>query len=54
MLTNVGPMPADRIQSMLKLAPGYDRTVDQLLVFLDSARREGLVDVKDGVWKIVK
>ncbi|KZW04109.1 hypothetical protein EXIGLDRAFT_716114 [Exidia glandulosa HHB12029] len=54
MLTNVGPMSTERIQGMLKLAPGYDRTVEQLAIFLDSARREGLVDAKDGVWKIVK
>ncbi|KAH7105576.1 hypothetical protein BKA62DRAFT_690199 [Auriculariales sp. MPI-PUGE-AT-0066] len=54
MLTNVGAMPLGRIQGMLKFAPGYDRTLDQLRVFMDSARREGLVDVKDGVWKLVK
>ncbi|EJD53705.1 hypothetical protein AURDEDRAFT_141713 [Auricularia subglabra TFB-10046 SS5] len=54
MLTNVGPMTIDRIQGMLKFAPGYDRNVEQLAAFMDSARREGLVDVKDGVWKIIK
>ena len=54
MLTNVGPMPIERIQNMLKLAPGYDRTADQLGVFLEAARREGLVACTGGVWKINK
>ncbi|KAI0322405.1 ubiquitin-protein ligase [Amylostereum chailletii] len=52
MLTNLGSLPLDRIQSMLKFAPQYDRTVDQLAAFMDAARRQGLVVVKDGVWKL--
>lgn len=52
MLTNLGQLSLDRIQSMLKLAPGYDRTVEQLAGFMEAARREGLVIVKDGVWKL--
>jgi len=52
MLTNLGGLPLDRIQTMLKFAPGYDRTLDQLGGFLDAARREGLVNVKDGVWRL--
>ena len=54
MLTNIGPMHLDRIQSMLKLAPGYDRTSEQLGIFMEAARREGLVTVKDGMWKLNK
>ena len=52
MLTNLGQLPLDRIQSMLKFAPGYNRTVEQLGVFMEAARREGLVTVKDGMWKL--
>ena len=52
MLTNLGGLPLDRIQTMLKFAPGYDRTPDQLGVFMDAARREGLVNAKDGIWRL--
>jgi len=52
MLTNLGGLPLDRIQTMLKFAPGYDRTVEQLGAFMDAARREGLVSVKDGIWRL--
>jgi len=52
MLTNLGGLPIDRVQTMLKFAPGYDRTVDQLGAFMDAARREGLVSVKDGIWRL--
>jgi anaphase-promoting complex subunit 2 len=52
MLTNLGGLPLDRIQTMLKFAPGYDRTPDQLGIFMDAARREGLVNVKDGIWRL--
>ncbi|KAF8489248.1 ubiquitin-protein ligase [Russula emetica] len=52
MLTNLGGLPLDRIQTMLKFAPGYDRSPDQLSAFMDAARREGLVNVKDGVWRL--
>ncbi|KAI0699322.1 hypothetical protein C8T65DRAFT_719807 [Cerioporus squamosus] len=44
MLTNLG--------TMLKFAPGYDRTIDQLAEFMEAARREGHVTVKDGMWKL--
>lgn len=54
MLKNLGSLPLDRIQMMLKLAPGYDRTTDQLATFMDAARREGLVIVSDGKWKLNK
>jgi anaphase-promoting complex subunit 2 len=52
MLRNLGGLPADRIQSMLKLAPGYDRTPEQLAMFMDAARREELVIFTDGKWKL--
>lgn len=54
MLTNLGSLPLDRIQSMLKFAPGYDRTAEQLGSFMEAARREGLVNVKDGMWRLGK
>jgi len=54
MLTNLGTLPLDRIQAMLKYAPGYDRTVEQLALFMEAARREGLVSVRDGIWKLNK
>jgi anaphase-promoting complex subunit 2 len=52
MLTNLGPLPLDKIQSMMKLAPGYDRTTEQLAAFLEAARREGLLAGHDGVWRL--
>jgi anaphase-promoting complex subunit 2 len=52
MLTNLGQLPIDRIQSMLKFAPNYDRTVEQLSGLMEAARKEGLVTVQDGVWKL--
>ncbi|KAI0801938.1 hypothetical protein BC629DRAFT_1284384 [Irpex lacteus] len=52
MLRNLGSLPVDRIQQMLKFAPGYDRSVEQLGQFMEAARREGLVTVKDGMWKL--
>jgi len=52
MLTNLGQLPLDRIQTMLKFAPGYDQTIEQLAGFMEAARREGLVSVKDGIWKL--
>ncbi|GJE99308.1 Anaphase-promoting complex subunit 2 domain-containing protein [Phanerochaete sordida] len=52
MLTNLGQLPLDRIQQMLKFAPNYDRNIDQLAAFMEAARREGLVTVTNGVWKL--
>ncbi|KAH0589551.1 hypothetical protein H2248_005287 [Termitomyces sp. 'cryptogamus'] len=43
MLTNLGALPLYRIQTMLRYAPGYDRTIEQLAGFMEAARREGLV-----------
>ena len=54
MLTNLGTLPLDRIQTMLKFAPGYDQTIEQLGAFMEAARREGLVIVRDGLWRLNK
>jgi anaphase-promoting complex subunit 2 len=54
MLTNLGALPLDRIQSMLKVAPGYNRTTDQLAAFMEAARKEGLVAERDGIWRLSK
>jgi len=52
MLTNLGSLPLDRIQTMLRIAPGYDKTAEQLAAFMEAARREGLVMVQGGFWKL--
>ncbi|KAI0032569.1 ubiquitin-protein ligase [Vararia minispora EC-137] len=52
MLTNLGQLPIERIQSMLKFAPGYDQTQEQLAAFLEAAQREGLVTFSQGCWKL--
>jgi len=52
MLTNLGSLPLDRIQNMLKFAPGYDRNIEQLGMFMEAARREGMVVAKDGMWRL--
>ncbi|KAJ7604032.1 hypothetical protein FB45DRAFT_958198 [Roridomyces roridus] len=52
MLTNLGSLPLDRIQTMLRFAPGYDKTPEQLAGFMEAARREGLVVGRDGMWKL--
>ncbi|KAJ3735886.1 hypothetical protein DFJ43DRAFT_1054769 [Lentinula guzmanii] len=52
MLTNLGSLSLDRIQAMLKLAPGYDQTIEQLGIFMEAARLEELVVVRDGMWKL--
>lgn len=52
MLTNLGALPLDRIQTMLKYAPGYDRSIEQLAAFMEAARREGLVTGRDGQWRL--
>ncbi|KAN0087485.1 Cullin homology [Tylopilus felleus] len=54
MLTNLGSLPLDRIQTMLRLAPGYNRTIEQLASFMEAAKREGLATVKDGMWRLGK
>lgn len=52
MLKNLGQLPLDRIQQMLKFAPDYNRNIEQLGAFMEAARREGLVTVNNGQWKL--
>ena len=39
---------------MLKFAHGYDRSIEQLALFMEAARRESLVVVRDGIWRLNK
>jgi anaphase-promoting complex subunit 2 len=39
---------------MLKFAPGYVRSIEQLALFIEAARREGLVVVRDRIWQLNK
>jgi len=52
MLTNLGSLHLDKIHTMLKFAPGYDRNMEQLAAFMEAARREGLVAGSDGTWRL--
>lgn len=52
MLTNLGALPLDRIHANLKYAPNYTRTIEQLGVFMEAARREGLVTVSHGMFRL--
>jgi len=39
---------------MLKFAPGYDQSIEQLATLMEAARREGLVVVRDVMWRLNK
>jgi hypothetical protein len=52
MLINLGPRSVDQIHGSLKFAPHYDRTVEQLQAFLEDAKKEQLVEFKDGLWQL--
>jgi len=52
-LTNLGPQPVQKIQSMLGLAPGYDRTPEQLGYLLEALKREGMLETQDALWRLV-
>jgi len=54
MLTNFQSLPTDRIHTMLKFAPNYDRTREQLALFMEALKREGMVDFRDGNWKLLR
>lgn len=54
MLTNFGTLPTDRIHNMLKFSQTYNKTREQLAAFLEALKREGLVDFRDGTWRLVK
>ena len=43
----------DRIEMMLKFAPGYDQSIEQFATFMETAE-EGLVVVRDGMWRLNK
>lgn len=53
MLTNLPNMPVERIHAMLGFVDDYNLTVEQLSGLMDAARREKLVDVKEGLWRLV-
>ncbi|KAF5335326.1 hypothetical protein D9611_011711 [Ephemerocybe angulata] len=53
-VTNLGSLSVDRIQTMLKFSPNYDKTAEQLGYFLEAARREGLLVVQNGMWRLNK
>ena len=52
MLTNLGALPLDRIQTTLRFAPGYGRSTDDLATFMEAARKHDLVTHKDGLWRL--
>ncbi|WWD20956.1 hypothetical protein CI109_105434 [Kwoniella shandongensis] len=53
-LTNLGPLPLERIQGMLGYVDDYDQTVEELGVFMHAAKREGMVEQRgDGSWVLV-
>ena len=54
MLTNLRSLSLDRIHSMLKFEPNYDQSIEDLGVFMEAARREGLVVCRDGMWELNK
>lgn len=37
---------------MLRIAPGYDKTVEQLAAFMEAASREGMVTVQGAQWRL--
>lgn len=53
MLTNVGPLPITKIQSMLGMfQPGYEKSEAQLLEYLTLKVRSGECDVKGGEYRL--
>lgn len=56
MLTSLGPKMLDEIQRNLEsFADDYAQTQDELGVFMQAARQEGLVDQKsDGKWYLLQ
>ncbi|TFK26875.1 ubiquitin-protein ligase [Coprinopsis marcescibilis] len=52
MLKNLGGLPIDRIQAMLKFVENYDQSIEQLGAFMEVARRENMVVCRDGVWRL--
>ena len=52
MLTNLGALPLDRIQASLRFVPGYDRSIDDLTVFMEAAQRYEKITHKGGLWRL--
>ncbi|KAK8843503.1 hypothetical protein IAR55_007163 [Kwoniella newhampshirensis] len=53
-LTNLGPLPLERIQGMLGYVDDYDQSLEDLGVFMQAARREGMVEQRgDGTWLLL-
>lgn len=53
MLTNVGNLPSDRIQSMLGMfSPGYDKSESQLKEYLVKKVRAGVIEIKGGEYRL--
>ncbi|KIM41159.1 hypothetical protein M413DRAFT_28224 [Hebeloma cylindrosporum] len=50
-LTDIGALLLD-IRTMVTFPSGYDRTIEQLGGFMEAARREGLVVVRNGIWRV--
>ncbi|KAJ2523426.1 Anaphase-promoting complex subunit 2 [Coemansia sp. RSA 1939] len=53
MLTNLGPLPLDRIRSMLSMfVPGETTTPEELRAFLAQMVREGRLELADGTYRL--
>ncbi|CCG84833.1 protein of unknown function [Taphrina deformans PYCC 5710] len=53
MLTNVGSLQPERIHSMLGMfAPSYDKSLNQLKLFLQRKTRDGGVELSGGLYKL--
>ena len=51
-LTNLGRLPADRIQGMLKLVSGPPLTLEETLHLLDMMKQNGWIECRDGLWAL--
>ncbi|KDQ20938.1 hypothetical protein BOTBODRAFT_142345 [Botryobasidium botryosum FD-172 SS1] len=55
MLNSFGKLTLEEIHGKLRFfAPDYDHTQEHLAIFMQSALKEGLVEVHDGVWRAVR
>ena len=55
MLQNLKESPLEKVHSMLKLfvkTPVYDKTQDQLAVFLQRLVNDGKIEVQAGLFKV--
>jgi len=51
-LTNLGRLPPDRIQGMLKPVPGSPLTLEETLHLLDMMKQNGWIECRDGLWAL--